>query len=90
MNGNGEKIELGGLDSGIASLEMKVGFGVEFHEDVAGSTLRGCARWEIHLSDDGLGVVSHHAILVDRSVQVALLVLAEQEHFVDEPAPVTR
>ena len=67
MNCDGEKVVLVGLDGCIVwYVEPEIGFGVELHKDVAGSTLRSLSRREIHLSDGCLRIVSYDAIIVHK------------------------
>lgn len=65
MNSNRKKIILIRLDGRrIGLLVEEVCFGIEFHEDIAGPTLWRLAWWEIHLTNNRLGIISYHAVIV--------------------------
>src|SRR5579859_724455 len=67
MNGDGEEIELIGLNCcRVGQLVEEVGFGIEFHEDIARSTLRCCSWCELHLTNDGLRIIPYNAVVINQ------------------------
>jgi len=66
MHSDGEEIVLIACDGGIRTLKEEICFGVENQEHIRRRILRLLVRWELHLTYDGLRIIPHDAISIDK------------------------
>jgi len=66
MHSDGKKIVLIARDVGIRTLKKEICFCVEDQEHIRRLILRLLVRWQRHLTHDGLRIISHDAISIDK------------------------